>query len=213
VPSRNNAQPSAADIRQAFGRRLKELRTRLGYSQEEIAQSLGIGAARYCKYEIGRSEAPYEVLIKIARLTEVSLDFLIAGGKGESWSNPPAILQPLRRIVRALPVATAVYDASDRLVAYNDIYQRTFFPETPHVLRPGTPHEFVLRSWAYAQGHDPLITEKFVRERLRHPRGRTNQFELQVGESSLRIAESRHASYTIVQVTDLTSPQSGDQVE
>ncbi len=73
IRARNTKGPSH------FGQRLKDLRRALDYTQEEMAHALGIRTARYSKYEVGRSEAPYEVLIKISRLTSVSIDYLVSG--------------------------------------------------------------------------------------------------------------------------------------
>ena len=47
-----------AQVRREFGRRLRAARLALGYTQEQMAYTLGIQPARYGKYEIGRSEGP-----------------------------------------------------------------------------------------------------------------------------------------------------------
>lgn len=194
-----------AEIRLAFGRRLRALRTSLAYTQNQMARALGIQPARYSKYEIGRSEAPYEVLVKIAALAGTSLDYLITGRTSahepaDVWSQAV-----LRRFVDVLPLATVVYDEGNRLYGWNRVFQQMFFPESPHIIRPGTPREFLLRSWAYSQGHDPLATEAFVRERLEDRPESGGPVEVRLGQQVLRVAESRHGNLKVVLVTDLTS--------
>jgi transcriptional regulator with XRE-family HTH domain len=199
------AIPDTTDIRRAFGQRLRAMRTGLGYTQEQMAQALGIQSARYSKYEIGRSEAPYEVLVKIASLAGVSLDYLIAGKEADLEAVDAGRHKELREFVDVLPLATVVYDDTNRLYGCNRAFQRTFFPDSPHIVRPGTPREFLLRSWAYAQGHDPATTESFVQERLSRQAAPGVQFEISLGNHVLRIAETLHKNLKLVLVTDLRS--------
>ncbi len=194
-----------ADIRLAFGRRLRALRTSLAYTQNQMARALGIQTARYSKYEIGRSEAPYDVLVKIARLAETSLDYLLTGRKAEYQPRGPGSRAALQEFVDALPLAAVIYDDSNRLFGCNRVFEQTFFPESPHIVRPGTPQEFLLRSWAYSQGHDPLVTEAFVQERLSGRPEPTAHFAIRLGKQVIRIAESWHENLKVVLVTDLTS--------
>jgi len=170
-----------------------------------MAGALGIRPARYSKYEIGRSEAPYDVLVKIANLAETSLDYLMTGRATGDQPLDPWSQSSLRGFVDALPLATVIYDNNNRLYGCNRAFQRTFFPHAPHIIRPGTPREFLLRSWAYSQGHDPLETEAFVRERLEDRSEPSAPVEVSLGRQVLRIAESRHDNLKVVLVTDLTS--------
>ncbi len=194
-----------ANIRLAFGQRLRALRTSLAYTQNQMARALGIQTARYSKYEIGRSEAPYEVLVKIARLAETSLDYLLTGRKAETQPPGPGSQLAMQKFVDALPLAAVIYDDGNRLLGCNRVFEQTFFPDSPHIVRPGTPQEFLLRSWAYSQGHDPLVTETFVQERLRSRPEPTAHFAIRLGEQVIRIAEAWHENLKLVLVTDLTS--------
>jgi transcriptional regulator with XRE-family HTH domain len=192
-------------LRRAFGRRLRALRASLTYTQQQMAEALGIQPARYSKYEIGRSEAPYEVLVKIANLAETSLDYLITGRTPGAEPTDPWSQTALRGFVEALPLATVIYDDGNRLYGCNRIFRQTFFPDSPHIIRPGTPREFLLRAWAYSQGHDPLETEAFVRERLEERPEPAAPVEVRLGNHVLRIAESRHENLKVFLVTELTS--------
>lgn len=57
---------------------MRYLRAKLGLSQQRLADELGITRARYSKYEYGMSEPPIELLIKIARYYQLSLDQLVS---------------------------------------------------------------------------------------------------------------------------------------
>jgi DNA-binding XRE family transcriptional regulator len=59
-----------SQIKEAFGRRLKKQRIRLGYTQQEMAYAVGIQWSRYHKYELGRNEPPFDILVKLAKLTD-----------------------------------------------------------------------------------------------------------------------------------------------
>jgi len=61
-----------------FADNIRFLRGKKGLSQQSFADEiLIISRDRYSKYESGRSEAPYEVLIKISKYFNVSIDLLL----------------------------------------------------------------------------------------------------------------------------------------
>lgn len=60
-----------------FSDNIRALRIKNKMSQEKVAQSLQITRARYVKYEYGTSEAPYELLKKIALYYQLSIDVLL----------------------------------------------------------------------------------------------------------------------------------------
>lgn len=57
--------------------RLRELRNRFGYSQAALADMLSISRMAYTLYESGRREPGLETLLMLARLYDVSLDYLL----------------------------------------------------------------------------------------------------------------------------------------
>lgn len=59
-----------------FGERLKELRLEKGLTQVEVAKELKISPISYLHYEKNQREAPYEILISIAKFYNTSLDYL-----------------------------------------------------------------------------------------------------------------------------------------
>ncbi len=83
--------PIAAKVKRAFAKRLRAIRVANGFTQHEFSRSLGINRDRYAKYELGISEAPYYVLLRMCELTGTSLDFLIGGkkpdGAAPDWTD------------------------------------------------------------------------------------------------------------------------------
>ena len=61
-----------------FSDNIRALRTKHKISQEKVAESLAITRGRYVKYEDGTSEAPYEILKKIAQFYHISIDLILS---------------------------------------------------------------------------------------------------------------------------------------
>ena len=57
--------------------KLKQLRKERELSQKEVANILGITISAYSNYEQGIREPSYDILIKIAKLYDVSTDYLL----------------------------------------------------------------------------------------------------------------------------------------
>ena len=64
-------------VQLVFASRLKVLRVSNGYSQTQIAQSLGTVQGAVSKYECGIREPDLKMLVKIADFYNVSLDYLL----------------------------------------------------------------------------------------------------------------------------------------
>ena len=56
---------------------IRSLRIDNGYTQKQIAAYLGISQNTYSQYEIGVLNYPVDVLIKLAELYGVSMDYLL----------------------------------------------------------------------------------------------------------------------------------------
>lgn len=57
---------------------MRFLRAKLKMSQQKLADDLKITRGRYAKYEDGSSEPPIEILIRISKYFQVSIDLLVA---------------------------------------------------------------------------------------------------------------------------------------
>ncbi|MDY6367573.1 MAG: helix-turn-helix transcriptional regulator [Clostridia bacterium] len=60
-----------------FFMRLKEIREELNISQKELAEKLKVSPTNVYNYENGRTEPSIDMLIKIADLLNVSIDYLV----------------------------------------------------------------------------------------------------------------------------------------
>lgn len=56
---------------------IRNLRIDNGYTQKQIGEYLGISQNTYSQYEVGVLKYPVDVLIKLAELYHVSLDYLV----------------------------------------------------------------------------------------------------------------------------------------
>ena len=61
-----------------FSDNIRNLRMQQKISQDKLAESLAITRGRYVKYEDGTSEAPYEILKRIAHYYHISIDLLLS---------------------------------------------------------------------------------------------------------------------------------------
>ena len=60
-----------------LGEHVKELRKEMGWSQSELADKVGTDARQVSRYENGRITPSLDVLVRIAEVFNVSLDYLV----------------------------------------------------------------------------------------------------------------------------------------
>lgn len=60
---------------------LRELRTKKGVYQKDIAKYLGVDRTTYVKYERGDSEPSIDIIKKLANYFDVTVDFLVGKEK------------------------------------------------------------------------------------------------------------------------------------
>lgn len=87
------------------GKRLRELRQKRGYSQESLAEALGVGNRQIWRYENEETDPDGAVVAKIARILGTSADYLLGltddpipyiRSKGELSDREYAIILALR---------------------------------------------------------------------------------------------------------------------
>lgn len=69
--------------------RLRPLRMQAGYTQQQMADHLGLERSTYTKYETGASEPSLATLRRLARTFDVTLDYLLG------QSDDPVAPSPL----------------------------------------------------------------------------------------------------------------------
>ena len=65
-----------------LGARITALRKTAGWNQAELAQRLQISSSAVGMYEQGRREPSADMLVRIARVFNVSVDYLLTGAPG-----------------------------------------------------------------------------------------------------------------------------------
>ena len=76
-----------------FGMRIALLRASNGWSQAELARRIGVSASAVGMYEQGRRVPSVDLLILLARLFNVSLDYLIIGTEVRSSTTNESTCQ------------------------------------------------------------------------------------------------------------------------
>lgn len=61
----------------AYYCRIRELREQHGYTQRQLAEKLGMLQPQYFRYEQGTRDVPSELLIRLADIYGVSIDYLL----------------------------------------------------------------------------------------------------------------------------------------
>lgn len=59
-----------------FYRRLRDLREDMDMTQAQVAAYLGTAREQYNKYELGKQEIPFHFVIALAKLYNVSIDYI-----------------------------------------------------------------------------------------------------------------------------------------
>lgn len=58
-------------------KRLRDMREDCDLSQTQLAKELGMSQTGYSKYETGENDVPTQILIKLARRYDTSVDYLL----------------------------------------------------------------------------------------------------------------------------------------
>ena len=64
-----------------FSSRIRELRRKKGYSQQDFAEAFGVGQSTVANWETGNRETDFQTLQKLADFFDVSVDYLIGRTK------------------------------------------------------------------------------------------------------------------------------------
>ncbi|AKH62503.1 MULTISPECIES: helix-turn-helix domain-containing protein [Morganellaceae] len=72
-----------AELRKEFGVRLKALRKQKGWPQKELAGKVEIRFQQLNKYESGLNIPPAEMMVKLADVLGVTVDYLLTGNPVE----------------------------------------------------------------------------------------------------------------------------------
>ena len=65
------------DLMLSLGNRIKQARERIGITQEELADSIGVSRTTIARYELGEIEPKLRNLVALAERLAVSADYLL----------------------------------------------------------------------------------------------------------------------------------------
>ena len=106
-----------------FREKLRELRVKSGYTQQQIADILNCSRSTYTYYETGKSSPDLPTLVKLAKILNVSVSDLL-----EEESGGSSLVADVKTATRSKKNASHIYDLSAdemKLVGYF----RAFAPE------------------------------------------------------------------------------------
>ena len=86
-----------------FAERLKELRMRKGYSQQDLASKIGLSKSSISMYEVGAREPSLEVLELVGDFFNVTTDYLLGKEDGSVYYLDP----------EAAEIANEIYNSKD----------------------------------------------------------------------------------------------------
>lgn len=94
--------------RKAVGHRLRQRRNHLGLTREQFAELADIGAGYYGQIEVGTSQMSIDTLIKVARTSRLSMEYILFGEDEEAADPAPVQLLLSRCTPRELRLAEKV---------------------------------------------------------------------------------------------------------
>ena len=71
--------------------KLKELRKNSALTQQDIAEVIGVDRSSYSYYENGKASPSFQVLIKIAKVFNVTLDYIVFGDDSKTVQPTAAL--------------------------------------------------------------------------------------------------------------------------
>ncbi len=75
--------------------RLCDLRKKAGYSQEQLAELLGISRQAISKWESGQGNPDIDNIIKLTKIYQVSADYILMGCENEPSRQTESVPTPL----------------------------------------------------------------------------------------------------------------------
>ncbi|MCD8337679.1 MAG: helix-turn-helix domain-containing protein [Lachnospiraceae bacterium] len=106
-------------------RNMRALRVSAKYTQEEVSAKLNIQRATYCNYEQGFRLPPLDIIISLARLYQVSVDYILSCTSEE---DIPANYRHLCASERRLLENVCALTANSQKEVWQFIYFKKKYP-------------------------------------------------------------------------------------
>lgn len=87
IEKKENIRGSDVKMSLQLGTKLADLRKRNGFSQEALAEKMGVSRQAVSKWERGESTPDTDTLIELANLYSVSLDVLVGNKSSDTEKN------------------------------------------------------------------------------------------------------------------------------
>jgi len=84
-----------------FKDRLKQARAKMGFSQSQLASTVGVHVTNISRYERGENQPTSQVLTKLAHALQVSTDFLMTGStddRAKATITDKELLEQFRKV-------------------------------------------------------------------------------------------------------------------
>ena len=95
---------------------LKELRSSMGFSQQKLADKLGVSRSTVAMWESGASQPDNDSLLHLAKIFNTSTDFLLGNVEGR-YTSPKGVKVPVLGYIRAgIPL-----DAVEEILDYEEV--------------------------------------------------------------------------------------------
>lgn len=77
----HNYMNSKVKLMVYLGKKLKMARIRAGFTQEELAETVGVSRGSIARYELGEMEPKLENLVALSKALDISIDYLLGVAK------------------------------------------------------------------------------------------------------------------------------------
>jgi len=112
--------------------RILKIRKDFGYTQAEMAEKIDVAPRTYVRYEGGDRDIPSSVLIKIAKLGKIDMNWLISGDVGQKEAIVPGGGYSIDVLDVRAGAGTGVYNYSIEVVDHI-VMDKAFFKATPNL--------------------------------------------------------------------------------
>ncbi|WP_288840695.1 helix-turn-helix domain-containing protein [uncultured Mitsuokella sp.] len=128
--------------------RLQALRKARGYSQQDVANLIGVGRTTYLKYENGDNK-PTRKINELARLFQVSTDYLLGNTDSPVAPDQAPTQSPAHPVVKGDPVSELFDNPEIRGLA-----RRNFDKLTPEQIQKKTQRSLKLMRAIFDEEND-----------------------------------------------------------
>lgn len=88
-------------INEKIGLKIKALREENSITQEQLAKSITTSKANLCRYEAGKVQIPFQMLLNIANFFNVSIDYLFDRTDIKNYNEVTNFTLKERKIIKA----------------------------------------------------------------------------------------------------------------